>query len=268
MADAQPAGGQDFIRLADYVAPTLPTEELFRKLLGRVQALLARDEPKPFIADDRLQRATLQMGDEIDAPPACEKLLDDLERCVAGWLADTPRAHSIKPIVMPPCNRVSTVLAWAERHGHQVLSSPARAALLDAPAAPDLRGDGLLVIPQLEDWFLRHRQGLRLVRALLTAMDASPRPIVVGCNSWAWAFLAKSVAADLLLPDPVTFVPFDELRLHGWFAQLAQDGTIQPVHFRRPQNGADVLATDPAGKPQDTYLRILAGRSLGIPWVA
>ena len=40
------------------------------------------------------------------------------------------------------------------------------------------------------------------------------------------------------------------------------------MRFRLPSTGENVLQTDADGKPQSNYLEKLAGRSLGIPWVA
>ena len=92
--------------------------------------------------------------------------------------------------------------------------------------------------------------------------------IVIGCNSFAWAFLRKAVSADLALPDAVTFLAFDEMRLHRWFGQLATSEATGSVRFRRSQSGVNVLELGDDGTPKDDYLRVLAGRSLGIPWVA
>ncbi|RZA30860.1 MAG: hypothetical protein EOP02_00050 [Proteobacteria bacterium] len=259
-----------FIPLANYTAPPVPTQALLRSVIGRIQALLVRDQPKPFIADDRLKKATMDMLDEVVAPPACGPLIAELDRTVVAWMREQPSASSVKVVVMPPCDENAIIDAWARQAGHQIIASPDRDQLIKVPPPPlpDLQGDGLLVVPRLEAWFIRHRSGLQAVRHLLAALDASTRPIVIGCNSWAWTFLSKATDADLMLPDAVTFVAFDEMRLHRWFGQLATAEETGGVLFRRATTGSDVLELDEDGTPQDDYLRTLAGRSLGIPWVA
>ena len=248
----------------------MPAQELLRTLLARVQALIARSEPKPFIADDRLEQATMTMLDQVVAPPACGPVLEELDRTVAAWCTEDPRVSTIKMVVLPPCDENEIIRSWADQHGHTVLEPPPRAMLVDVPASPlpDLVGDGVLVIPRLEEWFLRHRNGLRTVRALLEALEASRRLTVIGCNSWAWSFLGKAVGADLLMPDAVTFLAFDEMRLYRWFKQLATSDETGTMRFRQATSGADVLKMGEDGAPEDDYLRTLAGRSLGIPWVA
>lgn len=263
-------GVQPFIPLAEFKAPPMPTQEAFRRSLGRLQALLVRRQAKPFIADDKLKKATLDQLNEVVAPPACGPLLAELDAAIAAWRAEERPASHIKVVILPPCDDAGVVEAWARQAGHRVLEEPKRDVLVatSLDVLPDLAGDGVLVIPRLEAWFLRHRSGLRAVRQLLAALDVLPRPVVIGCNSWAWAFLSKAVGAALLLPDPVTFRPFDQVRLHRWFWQLAEAEATGAVRFRLPATGEDVLERDEAGQPKGDYLQTLAGESLGVPWVA
>lgn len=279
-------GPTRFIPLADYKEPAMPAEEYFRRVLGRVQALITRGSPKPFMADDKLKRATLDILDKVVAPPACGPLLRELDATIRDWSDDLPRhgelptpnapsRFGLKVFVVPPCDETGILSTWAETAGHQILAAPARAALIEISPdpLPDLastspNSNDILVVPRLEDWFLRHRNGLRTVRALLAALDVCGRPVVIGCNSWAWAFLAKSVSADQILPEAVTFAAFDEMRLHGWFSQLATADATSAVQFRRSETGAEILELGNDGTPKDKFLRGLAGRSLGIPWVA
>ena len=258
-----------FIPLAEFKPPPMPTQEVLRRYLGRLQALLGREEAKPFIADDKLKRATLDRLNEVVAPPACGPLLDELDGVIRDWRAEAVQTSHVKVVVLPPCDDNDIVETWGRQAGHQVLEAPTRDALIvSSQSSPDLAGDGVLVIPRLEAWFLRHRNGLRAVRHLLAALDVLRRPVVIGCNSWAWAFIGKAVGADLLLPSPITFRPFDQARLHGWFSELAKAEATGGVRFRLPSTGEDVLEHDESGKPKTDYLQTLAGRSLGIPWVA
>lgn len=259
-----------FVALSEAEPPTMPAEERFRSLVARVHAVLKPKETKPVIASDRLKRTTLDRLDEVVAPPACGPLLEELDRAVASWRGTRAKRSHLMLIVMPPCDETAIVELWAKQNGHRILPAPARGALIASGTAdvPDLAGEDLLVVPRLEDWVLRHRDGLRAVRALLAAMDGARRPIVVGCNSWAWAFLGKAAGADLLLPDPVTFRPFGAPRLHDWFSELAAPDGTPALRFRLPKTGEDVLARNADGGPASDYLETLAARSRGIPSVA
>ena len=154
---------------------------------------------------------------------------------------------------------------------HDVLGVPTREALLmankdETPA--DLSGEGLIVIPQLERWFLRHRNGLVAIRSLLATIDATDRRCVIGCNSWAWEFLKKAVGAQMILPKPLTFEPFDGKRLYDWISRLAANEKSRRITFRLPQSGTDVLAVNDDGNREGDYFDTLAAQSRGIPWVA
>ncbi|GJD46664.1 hypothetical protein AFCDBAGC_4547 [Methylobacterium cerastii] len=258
------------IPLEDAKTPPVPRDEVARRYLGRLIALFHREKSEPFIADDKLHRATLKRLDEVVAPPACGPVLAEIGATVGRWLDRQPGGSHILTVVLPPCDENAVIETWASEAGHQVLAPPSRQSLVatEEPILPDMAGSGILVVPRLEDWFLRHRDGLRAVRALLAAIDGLDRPVVVGCNAWAWAYLAKATGADALLPDAVTIKPFDAVRLHGWFVQLSTSEATGAMRFRLPADGEDVLAVDEAGTPRNDYLRKLAGRSLGIPWVA
>ena len=244
-------GEEVFIPLADYEEPAMPAQELLRNVVGRIQALVVGHDPKPFIANDKLKKATMDALDDVVAPPACGPLLAELDRTLVAWMHEQPRLSRMKVLVLPPCDGNAVVETWARQRGHPVLDPPNRDDLIQALPAPlpDLTGDGLIVVPRLEDWFIRHRNGLRTVRALLAALDGSERQVVFGCNSFAWAFLGKAVSADLVLPDAVTFVAFNEMRLHRWFSQLATGRTTGAVRFRRSQSGANVLEQDEGRLP-------------------
>ena len=152
-----------------------------------------------------------------------------------------------------------------------MLPEPERIDLIGAAAVgseTELDGDGLLVIPRLEYWFLRQHNGLHALRSLLSRLACAERRCLVGCDSWAWRFLVKGAGADLALPRPGTFEPFDARRLRNWFATLARDSDGVTATFRLAGNGEDVLACDDDGEPRNAHQRQLAARSGGIPWVA
>lgn len=282
MPEAADRDNVTFIPLRDHTTPSLPTEETLRRWVGNLRGLFGTDEAEPFMADDRLQKATMQRLDEVIAPPACGPLLDELDRTIAQWLDSGPHPQGlhIKVVVLPPCEESVLLQTWAQQAGHQVLPPPPRDRLVTSAAVEIPRLDEedrgrandndrrVLVVPRLEDWLLRHRNGLDAVRRLLAALDALHRPVVIGCNSWAWALLGKATGAHLLLPEPITFEAFDAARLHRWFAELARADSTGAVRFRLPSTGEDVLAQNAQGAFESDYLEKLAGRGLGIPWVA
>ncbi len=260
----------ELIALGDYTAPTMPTEHALRGAWNRLKRRVSGAED-PLLQHSGLERASLAMIDDLADPPACGPLMQALDTQFGAWSRDAGVHPGLRAIVVPPCDTTGTLAIWARTRGHALLREPDRIDLI-GPAAenyqPDLAGDGLLVIPRLEHWFLRQRNGLHAVRSLLSRLAGAERRCLVGCDSWAWRFVVKSAGADLTLPRPQTFEPFDARRLRDWFATLARDSDGVTATFRLAGNGDDVLACDDDGEPRNSHLRQLAARSGGIPWVA
>ncbi|NLE76013.1 MAG: hypothetical protein GX605_04595 [Chloroflexi bacterium] len=89
---------------------------------------------------------------------------------------------------------------WAQSRGWRLLGLPTAEQLsgggsdwlaqLDGPqGAP-------LALPSLERCYLRSSAGLVLVRGLLQRLESGPPRLLIGCDSWAWAFLGQTLATD------------------------------------------------------------------------
>lgn len=284
--------------LADYVPPSGPVTRLAQRLLQRVGRVLSRGDD-PVVEDDLLKQASRATIDGYTASPDCSLLARELDATLGDWADDEGGSgDTLRLIVIPPGDGNALLETWAARHGHAVLRPPAFGALVrggaherggdergarvtsaDAEAADGddeadrdvpfpLEGRGVLVVPRLERWFVRHRHGLAAVRALLAALSDSERRCVIGCNSWAWLYLRRAAEADLLLPEPLTFAPFDAERLRHWFKELSEEEGTRDVVFRESSSGADVFSRGEDGEFESGFLPGLAARSRGIPWVA
>lgn len=257
------------VPLKEVELPSWPERAAVKMAMMRLHTLLTRRGDRPFIAEDRLDDSADVFSD-MAAPPFYAPLMDELDDTLADWTADGAPAQWIKPVVLPPCDEQDLLSQWARRHHHDVLTPPTRDALLIDTLEPplDLSGDGVLVIPRLEAWFLRHRSGLGLIRSLLESLADLKRHCVIGCNSWAWAFLCKAVDAHLILPEPLTLKPFDEPRLRRWIAGIARQQAVEGTRFRLNSNGKNIFALDRKDRPREEYFETLAARSRGIAWVA
>jgi hypothetical protein len=258
------------IPLTDYAAPAMPTEHAFRSAWRRLQKRIRGDSDDPMLSRAGLERGPLQLLDDLADPPDCAPLLQALQQHLNGWAGSREAAPRLQLIIVPPCDRTGAVETWARAAGYQLLAAPPRGELGGADAdiaVHPFAGEEMLVIPRLERWFIRQRNGLRAVRALLAQLTAGSQRCLIGCDSWAWAYLVKAADAELLLPRPCTFEAFDAARLRRWFADLATDDS-EGATFRLARSGEDVLACDDDGEPRSNWLRQLAARSGGIPSVA
>lgn len=259
-----------FLLLTDYKAPDGPTVDTLQRVWMRVRNTVFERDEGQAVEDDRLRQASHATVDHFTDSPDCALLGRELDETLERWIKDVEPTDTLRLFVTPPADVRGLLDTWARRRGHALLEPPPREALTARPAIelPPIDGEGVLVVARLEQWFRRHRHGLDLVRGLLAALAGSERRCVIGCSSWAWSFLRRAVGADLLLPEPLVFTPFDADRLSVWFAELADAEGTRDVTFRASNSGGDVFARDADGELESDYLQGLAARSLGIPWVA
>ena len=259
-----------FVALADFKAPSLPTDQAFQALLKKAKRLLRRGEQAPFISSGDLEAGTIETIDEIASPPACGPLAEELAQELDSWTAKGEKGPRLKTIILPPGDRSNLLASWAEGKDCEILPEPSRETLLarDGAPLPNVAGDSILVIPKLERWFLRHPNGLDLIRQLLEEIHQIDRRVLVGCDSWAWTFLSRAVGVNILLSEAVTFQAFDGERLRKWFADLInQDEGDQPI-YRLAKTGEDVFADKSKSSAGIDHFVRLAAHSRGIPWVA
>lgn len=197
------------------------------------------------------------------------------------WLSDPQPPSLVQVIVGPPGTEVgAAVERVALRREGQVAAPPSPAALLtgdwrhaNALQHDESRTAPLTAIPRLERWYLRHEQGLASVRALVERLVRQRRRTLIGCDSWAWAFLQRAMGVEETLGKPLTVAPWDAGRLSELFHS---SGLLQRLTFKQEANGGDVFPPPPAdgdrnrSTPPETsqLLRNLAARARGNPGVA
>ena len=172
-----------------------------------------QDEADLLAFSPRLQNRLVPPMDWVGAASTLQDTISDPDLSRAS----APITHFL---VLPPhAGHVAVVDAWAAQTGAVLVDPPTAEAILTG----DLRWlEGLKAQPQpwaiarLEKCFLRHESGLTLVRALLNSIMAGQiGPGVIGCDSWAWAYLQRTLS----LPG-----------LYEWTLQ-ALDGRAFEAHF-------------------------------------
>ena len=255
------------VPLGDYRAPALPTEEKVSAAFARLKAMFLARSGQDVIASDRLETPSLRRLDEAAQPPACAPLLNDLDLAMRQWLERPVAAGTVLAVITPPSDRSDVVGSWAAQAGLRPMSPPTtRTGELDLNALQNMDDREPLVVPRLEKWFIRSPEGIERMRKLLTILSVKRR-VLIGCNSFAWAFFVKAIRLDLIAPGPFTFRPFDGAMLEQWLVELASDEIADGAGFRLADSGGYLLRE---GAEQETshFFQTLAGRSLGIPSIA
>ncbi len=76
---------------------------------------------------------------------------------------------------------------------------------------------------------------------MLDHIISQSRRWLVGCDSWAWAYLSKALKVDTVFPMPFILEGFDQERLKIWFQQLAAASGKDNFVFRQLDSGKYVL---------------------------
>lgn len=175
-------------------------------------------------------------------------------------------------IGQPYCDHAAILAHWAGAHGAVVLAPPDTEQILGADQRwlDDLApGNGRpWVLPELERCFLRHANGLDLLRGFLArALSGALGPGLIGCDSWALAFIER--VSPLPGTATLTLQAFDGLALTRSLMQ-AERGQVRFLSAR----SGEPLMPDGAGDDRHATeiacpeLRQLAAHCRGNPGLA
>ncbi|MCG2770779.1 MAG: hypothetical protein L6277_01655 [Desulfobacterales bacterium] len=233
--------------------------------------------------EKELSQLPQELVDKAAPDPDWSAPLAAMTAVLDSWLDAKVPGSSNQIFVGPPYHGTSEILtAWAQARDWRLVSAPAPEMILTGGQEwlTQLEEDNEpLVLPHLEHCYLRHYDGLTLLRRLLDHIISQSRRWLVGCDSWAWAYLSKALKVDTVFPTPFILEAFDQERLKIWFQQLAAASGEDTFVFRQLDSGKYVLppaAGDEASCDQSQgaaaessgFLKNVAAYSRGIPGIA
>lgn len=249
-----------FVPIGDYQVPALPARGAMSEAWTQFKRALRRidDESLQPARKEAQLRALSEVRLSHLVPPVDP---NDPADALDGALYDWMTGHDERPVrfvVGQPHGCYPQLLPfWAQRHGARLIDPPDPETLLEGDLGvldrfevdrPGTRAGngGMWVIPDLAHWYLRHPEGLRLVRALLARAETGELGRgIIGCDSWAWAYLGH------LWPmphhDALTAQGFDGTRLTRLLFHQIERQPHRRVHFRNAANGQDILAVPSNG---------------------
>ncbi len=210
---------------------------------------------------------------DIDWNLAARVVSADLKKRLESSPTD---AYPLLALVAPPgCGIPDILEAVAREQQLTILAAPPASELLgdenahsDFLQSLDACNNQTLVVPRLERFFLRHEAGLALVRSFVERL-MSRRRVLLGCDSWAWAFLQHAIGIEDLLGSPLTLAPFHASRLDAWFRDSYD---FRNIEFRQRRNdepvfveqAADIESHSEECEPETSLLiKSLAARARG-----
>jgi len=267
----------EYVSVADYQRPSTPVSQTAKKGLTFFQDFLQRDEPDeegPLKKADELRRLSDRQIERIapalDWTGGAEALTTHLEE----WLAREESDQSIILLVGPPYSGLTEIVpCWAEQQGWPLLEPPGAEQILaeDCTWFTSQHSNGEpWVLPSLERAYLRHANGLNLIRRFMEEASAgSLGRGLIRCDSWAWSYLRHIWHGRR--PMTLTLQAWDQSRLTNQLQKLAASAGGQQCTVRQADNGRYVLPS--ADEEQTTedpsdFLQLLAAHSRGIWGIA
>ncbi|MHC1742972.1 MAG: hypothetical protein AB9873_08070 [Syntrophobacteraceae bacterium] len=267
-----------FVQPDDYRLPAAPVKLMGRNGFEGLRRFLGVPPAQSSSAvdnDRELQDPPTEALDRLAPSPDWSDAAATLNDALEPLLDGNTRKPSLIVLLCPPRSDHARILTtWAETRQWQIIEAPSAEQILNGnPDWPSGRAgqEGSWVLPHLEHWYLRHVRGLDSVRELIRMMDSGlAGQGVVGCDSWAWAFLKLLWKGR----PPVLYCAqaFDAESLSACLRKMIPPLPGGPLEFRQSDDGREVLSApyNGGGESSDTspFMKELAAYSRGIPSIA
>jgi hypothetical protein len=269
-----------FVPLQDYLAPAAPAVERVRigfgRLWDRIRSAGAVDDQDSQVKPGPPSLAFL---DEAVPSPSWSEAVAGLDAALGQWAEGGGAPDDQVRVVVSPSGAAADEIvgAWANSRQWGIVDPPRTEQILAGGKdwlAGVAQDETPRVLTRLDQFYLRHYDGLELVERLIERLLTTRGPILVGCGSWSWAYLTRTLKIDVALGQPLASQALDHHLLRDWFGQLAagrfdfcQSGETGSAFVVRKRQRESPGHDDSPGEDSD-FLRQLAAFSRGIPLIA
>lgn len=277
-----------YIPAADYNTPDQPAAEKVKMGLASLFDRFWLGSSPASEEEQKVERSPLReaMLDEILPLVSWEEAAANLQTTLDPRFAESPLRQFAQAVIGAPGSGVREVVrCYGDQVGGRIFAPPEPERLLrpDSDFWQEVNRDDttVLVIPELERFYLRHADGLELIRQLMERLWHSHCPVIVGCDSWAWAYFCKVLRIDAVFRSPLVLNALDGDALWSWLRPIPRgrfvvradwnDEVIFPI-----ETGADAAKEEEDGSSKNgkppyqgaPYFQTIAALSRGIPGVA
>lgn len=218
----------NYIPANTWRAPEAPSGAPVRKGIGALLDWVRQRRQKPDEVSPPEEPLSEARKSELVGVVDWSPAVAALDVALAPWLeAETPDVPLRVVLYRPQSAGREILEMWCQAHTWHWGETPRISELLkDSSGALKLvrdTGDRPLVLGSLESHFLRHHQGLEHLRELTVMLMNRSERALIGCSTWAWAFLKRALLIDALFPTPFTLQAFDSANTDTWLASLNPD---------------------------------------------
>lgn len=247
----------NFVHPDEYILPKTELQKATLDLLIKLK--------KIFVSDNQ-NETSYKLETELDTlsedrlsyfvpPIPWHDVAQALESKLHSWLNEAPYQKTkgrIKFIICQPFLENEAILS--------LIKNKYKAYLVHPPSAEKIINEDqswfdnafpsnnqLWILPNLERCFLRHANGLNLVRQLLTKVTNNELGTgIITCDSWAWSYLKRIHAWHL--SDELTLQAFDASHLNALITQFMQHSKMH-VTYCNATNGHQILPNNEHSEP-------------------
>lgn len=200
-----------------------------------------------------------------------------LNRHLKPWLEGAKEQAAVQTFTdLPYAHLKGGLIAWGKKHDLKLIKLPTAHEVLaggeswfeDWFGSEQLETDQPFLLPALEKCFLRHHNGLALIRRLLDHIVQTKRRGVIFCDSWAWAYLCNVIKIDAFLDEAWTPAPFGKEQLTQWLMALYTRSEPSRFIFRQADDGRPVIVAHDSPLEDVEAMHQEAEQSNFLAWIA
>lgn len=241
----------EFVPVVKYAVPAADAQKAAAVAWVSLQKILRRKDiaDTPFKDEQDLHALPQVRLAHLVPPLPWNDAAAALDTALHEWVTAGSAATNVKFVVGQPFSGNAEIVSLLGAQHQAVEVTPPSSdqilsndlSWLDSWPVPE----NFWVLSNLEHCYLRHADGLTLLRRLLSlAMNGQLGKGVIGCDSWAWAYIQR--VSSMPQADALTLQAFDAERLQSLLNGLMQSRSQTRIHCFDAKNGEEII-----GAPSD-----------------
>ncbi len=252
------------VPISDYRVPTAPADKVVTSLWLSIRQKYQRNQTVDIEFKKEQELHALPQARLAHLAPSLpwEYAAAALDATLRDWLESGPSNHRVAFFIGQPSSAHEEIVTLLGRsHGAVEIAPPSIEQILSRDESwlnhwPS--SETFWVLPKLEHCYLRHANGLDLLRRLMSlAANGRLGKGLIGCDSWAWAYVQR--ISPWPSANAVTLQAFDAQRLQRLLIGLMKTRTEKALHCHSAKTGQAITASVNEGEhPAKEFVELAA----------